>query len=178
MPIGERLSIQARNIERIENLKIEVKEKFPFRYYFGGRCLIFYEFIQERIDMSYRSIVFPANVVFSFVGPAINGLVQYFCFGAMLLLLFMYGTRLMQLDPIVLIIMFIPLFVAGMFSWVYGIADSRYLCNSYPFLLFGGIYAVNDIYRRSKIAGIFMITLGGVTALATGFYTLMYNIKW
>lgn len=178
IPLEERLVIQEKCVVYIGDLVEEVKERFPMRYYLTGRLNIFYQFMSERIDMSYRTIIAPANIFYSFAGPALNSFVQYFCFFMILFLLLVYRSALLELDTILLIIFFIPLFVAGMFSLVYGMADSRHLSYAYPFLLFGGIYSVYDFYIRSKVFGWILIVIASIIAISSGLYTLLHYLKW
>lgn len=178
IPVEERLKLQNRNIERVKRLTNEIKERFPYKYYIGSKLKIFYKFITEKTDMSYRSMKFPSNVVYSFIGPAINYFVEYFCFFMILVLLVIYRGNLLKLDYTLLTILFIPLFVAIMFSMVYGMADPRHLTYAYPFLLFGGTYTLHEMFGRNKKMAWAFTSIGAIVFLATGIHTLLYYINW
>lgn len=178
VPLEERLKIQAKNIEQINNLTDEIQKRFPFRYYIGGRLNIFHEFISERVDMSYRTIKLPVNVLYSFLGPAINYFVSYFCFALVLILLSVHFNNWEKLPFVLLVILFIPLFVSLLFSMVFGMADPRHLAYAYPFLLFGGIYSIHHFYQRNAKVGWGLMIIGSLVGIATGIYTLLYYVKW
>ncbi len=178
IPIEDRLQLQEVNIARISGLTNEVRERYPFKYYIGNKLKIFHNFIEQKFDMSYRSMRFPSNILYSFIGSGINYFVQYFCFAMILILLVVFGKRLFRKNFVLLIMLFIPLFVSVMFSVVYGMADHRHLTYAYPFLLLGGIYSLHQVFEKSKTAGWVLSISGGLVFLLTGIHTLVYYINW
>lgn len=178
LDLNYRLELEQQNIQDIKELKAYVKSEKPFLFYVERRWIIFKDFINQVNDVSYNSIRFPFNILYSIIGPTINVLVMFCGPLAMLGFFILYNKKLTEVNPVIFTIYFIPAFLIFFLQIIMGATENRHLTFMYPFFLFGLVHFNWAVFQKHKLAGYALTGLITLVAAGSAVYQLLYYVKW
>lgn len=176
--LEERLSLQEKSIATIKNIREDYKEAFPIRYYLISKLEILWKFMYEPIDMPYKSMKFPFNAGYAFLGSAVNTFINLFGAISILGIVLVNLRRPKELSPVLWLAMFIAVFILLLFPFVYGLHEHRHLTYAYPFLLFSTVYFLVELSKKSRLLVWSVAGTSALACLAVGIHFMLTYIKW
>lgn len=178
IPLEKRFALQEESIATLKKIKEDYKGQFAMKYYLLSKLGIMWKFLFEPIDMPYKSMRFPFNAGYAFLGTAVNSFVQLF--GALSILgIFLFNIRrLSAVSPVLWLIMFTAVFILLLFPLVYGLHEHRHLTYAYPFLLFSAVYFMVELFGKNKWVGWATLCTSILIAASIGMHFMLTYIKW
>lgn len=173
--LEERLSIERQNVRTLDSLNSLYVSQNVFESQVQSRMKVFEEFAFQPLDLSYRALKYPVNVLTTFALTALYTLVVVGGFWSILMLLL--NPSLITGKPITLFSVFVPTLTVLMFVVYWKVGETRQFTNAFPFLACALALVLSN-EKVNRFVRLFTLIVVVVSSVGYGGYALSSHISW